>query len=215
MDGTGRNSPYAAALLKHMASGLEIGQVMMRVRRDVFETTQKHQVPWEHSSLTRPFHFEPNPAAETAEPTVSQPPPVRPPLQASVSSPTFGHPQGQPDLTSRVLLWVEQEYLDDRVTYAPRISWYDKGTMSRDAVLQDRAKYIAAWPERRFTYVAGTLQVVESGPSRYTATFSVDYWVRNARSQERSGRSHISVDLLASGGQLVVVRQQEIVERQR
>ena len=70
---------------------------------------------------------------------------------------------------------------------------YDKGTLSRDAVLQDRAKYIAAWPERRFTYVAGTLQVVESGPSRYTAIFSVNYWVRNARSQERSGRSHISV----------------------
>ena len=54
-----------------------------------------------------------------------------------------------------------------------------------------------------------------STAARKSACQSSNYWVRNARSQERSGRSHISVDLIASGGQLVVVRQQEIVARQR
>src|SRR5262245_42373253 len=35
----------------------------------------------------------------------------------------------------------------------------DKGMISRDAVLQDRAKYLANWPQRRFTLVPGSLQV--------------------------------------------------------
>lgn len=57
--------------------------------------------------------------------------------------------------------------------------------------------------------------MTERGPSQFTAIFSVTYWVRNAQGQERSGHSHFSVDLLANGGQLMVVRQQEIVKRLR
>lgn len=82
--------------------------------------------------------------------------PVRPTEQASiVASPQI---KIQPDAVSRVLAWIEREYLDDRVTYASTVNWYDKGALSRDAVLLDRAKYIASWPERRFTYIPGTLQ---------------------------------------------------------
>ena len=124
-------------------------------------------------------------------------------------------PSGQADVTTRILRWVEQEYLDDQVTYAARVDWYDKGVISRDAVLQDRAKYIAAWPERKFTLVPGTLQIANAGPNRYTATFSLSYWVRNARGEERSGRSHLTVDLVASGSQLMLARQNEVVHRQR
>jgi uncharacterized caspase-like protein len=57
-DGEGRNSPYTTALLKHIeVSGIDISMVMMRVRNEVFESTQRQQVPWEHSSLTQPFQF--------------------------------------------------------------------------------------------------------------------------------------------------------------
>jgi uncharacterized caspase-like protein len=52
LDGEGRNSPFTAALLKHLATpGLEIGSVMRRVRADVVEATRSRQVPWDHSSL--------------------------------------------------------------------------------------------------------------------------------------------------------------------
>ncbi|WP_207211501.1 caspase family protein, partial [Rhodoplanes serenus] len=52
LDGEGRNSPFTAALLKHMATpGLEIGAVMKRVRADVYQTTRQRQLPWDHSSL--------------------------------------------------------------------------------------------------------------------------------------------------------------------
>lgn len=52
LDGDGRNSPFTAALLKHVATqGLEIGSLMRRVRADVIQATRSKQVPWDHSSL--------------------------------------------------------------------------------------------------------------------------------------------------------------------
>ena len=57
-DGAGRNSPYAEALLRQM-EGTEgdINAVLINVRNQVLQTTGGRQVPWEHSSLTRQFHF--------------------------------------------------------------------------------------------------------------------------------------------------------------
>jgi tetratricopeptide (TPR) repeat protein len=52
LDGEGRNSPFTAALLKHLVTpGLEIGALMKRVRADVIAATREKQVPWDHSSL--------------------------------------------------------------------------------------------------------------------------------------------------------------------
>ena len=51
-DGDGQNSPFTTALLKHLAEpGVEIQQVMTRVKRDVFELTKESQEPWHNSSL--------------------------------------------------------------------------------------------------------------------------------------------------------------------
>ena len=51
-DGEGRNSPFTAALLKHIAdTGVDIGTVMRRVRSDIVTATREKQVPWDHSSL--------------------------------------------------------------------------------------------------------------------------------------------------------------------
>jgi Tfp pilus assembly protein PilF len=52
LDGEGRNSPFTAALLKHIATpNLEISALMKRVRADVITATREKQVPWDHSSL--------------------------------------------------------------------------------------------------------------------------------------------------------------------
>ena len=52
-DAQGRNSPYAAALIKHLATpGTTINALMRRVRDDVSAATGGRQVPWEHSTLT-------------------------------------------------------------------------------------------------------------------------------------------------------------------
>lgn len=52
LDGDFENSPFTAALLKHIEQpGLDIGVLMRRVREDVISMTDGKQVPWSNSSL--------------------------------------------------------------------------------------------------------------------------------------------------------------------
>jgi len=60
LDGDGRNSPFAAALLRHIASpGRDLSAILLAVRNDVVRATGARQIPWEHSSLWAPFYFAP------------------------------------------------------------------------------------------------------------------------------------------------------------
>lgn len=64
LDGEGANSPFAAALVKHIGEpGDDLSSVLINVRNDVMEATAKRQVPWEHSALTARFYFLPPAAA--------------------------------------------------------------------------------------------------------------------------------------------------------
>jgi uncharacterized caspase-like protein len=71
LDGTGRNSPFTAALLRHIdTEGASIGDVMIAVRNDVLAATGGKQRPFESASLTGQFFFKPKPeAAATSSPT--------------------------------------------------------------------------------------------------------------------------------------------------
>ena len=67
LDGNSDNSPFTRALISHMATpGLDIANLMRRVRLDVLEQTNRKQVPWNHSSLTGPFIFKPGAAGQSA-----------------------------------------------------------------------------------------------------------------------------------------------------
>lgn len=60
LDGTGRNSPFSAALLKHMSvPGRNLPALLIEVRKDVVVATKGEQVPWDHSALTADFFFKP------------------------------------------------------------------------------------------------------------------------------------------------------------
>lgn len=73
-DGAGKNSPFAAALLKHMPTpGLDIALMMRRVRSDVRRMTKLEQTPWDSSSLTQPFYFVPAKAQPAAAPPAPAP----------------------------------------------------------------------------------------------------------------------------------------------
>ncbi len=64
-DGAGRNSPFAQALLSHLATaGQDISSMMIEVRKDVIAMTGGAQIPWENSSLTRQFYFVPGQMSE-------------------------------------------------------------------------------------------------------------------------------------------------------
>ena len=58
LDGAGRNSPFAKALLHHMATpGVDISKMLIEVRNDVLSETGSSQTTWDGSSLTRQFYF--------------------------------------------------------------------------------------------------------------------------------------------------------------
>jgi tetratricopeptide (TPR) repeat protein len=52
LDGEGANSPFSAALSRHIGTpGLEVQQMLTRVRAEVVAATKARQVPWSNSSL--------------------------------------------------------------------------------------------------------------------------------------------------------------------
>jgi len=58
-DGSGRNSPFAAALKRHLPEpARNLTNIMINVRKDVLDVTQGRQVPWDHSALTEDFYFD-------------------------------------------------------------------------------------------------------------------------------------------------------------
>lgn len=69
-DGEGRNSPFTEALLAHLEKpGLEVRQIMTRVRQEVLARTGNRQRPWDSSSFTEDFYFvAPPPAPPTTAP---------------------------------------------------------------------------------------------------------------------------------------------------
>ena len=64
------NSPYAAALLKHLAAGgYSFGDVMTMVSEEVYLKTRAQQLPWVNSSLRRILSF--GKAVETDDPDIA------------------------------------------------------------------------------------------------------------------------------------------------
>jgi uncharacterized caspase-like protein len=79
LDGDGRNSPFTAALLKHINTpGLEISSLMKRVRSDVVAATRGHQVPWDHSSLMGEVVLVSAPAGQASQAVVAAVAPANP-----------------------------------------------------------------------------------------------------------------------------------------
>lgn len=58
LDGAGSNSPFTEALLEHMDDpGQNVSDVLMDVRKAVYDKTSGQQIPWDHSALFEPFRF--------------------------------------------------------------------------------------------------------------------------------------------------------------
>jgi hypothetical protein len=74
-DGAGRNSPFTTAFLRHAgAPGLEVQEMMRRVRASVLASTNGVQVPWDNSSLTGSFAFVPGQPGRAPPPATWTPP---------------------------------------------------------------------------------------------------------------------------------------------
>lgn len=77
LDGEGSNSPYAAALARHMLEGKELAEMLRDVANEVLRTTDQEQRPFQTGSLLKPFVFaKQQPVAPLADPSAR---PVRVP----------------------------------------------------------------------------------------------------------------------------------------
>lgn len=118
LDGDGRNSPFAGALVKHIAGEGSITDVLINVRNDVVAATSQQQVPWEHSALRARFYFK-GPGSATAPAAVSTKPtgPAATPAPATSAgaAPSYDQ-QAELDLWSTVEdgknVALLQSYLD-------------------------------------------------------------------------------------------------------
>ena len=91
-DGTGRNSPYTAAFLKHIEAPDEIGTVFRRISADVYAATDHAQLPELSLSLIGEYYLKPGAQAALT--------PGAPPPEAIAAAPLVGHWSGivaQPD----------------------------------------------------------------------------------------------------------------------
>jgi uncharacterized caspase-like protein len=58
LDGEGRNSPFAASLIRHISDPREdLSTLLIHVRNEVMAATRDQQIPWEHSALRSKFYF--------------------------------------------------------------------------------------------------------------------------------------------------------------
>ncbi|WP_342722022.1 caspase family protein [Bradyrhizobium sp. B097] len=86
LDGAGRNSPFTAALLKHIATpGIEVRQMLSRVRGDVLAATSQQQTPWDSSSLVGDVYLAaaPSPSVAASPPSM----PLQPAAPSQVAAP--------------------------------------------------------------------------------------------------------------------------------
>lgn len=92
VEGSGRNSPYTEALLKHLrAPGLEVRQLLTRVRKAVVDLTAGGQVPWDNSSLNGDVYL--------------------------VPLPDTGKPAGEAVSEFETVFWTSTEHLDSKAAY--------------------------------------------------------------------------------------------------
>jgi len=137
LDGTGRNSPFAGALVKHIAKpGFDLSNILIKVRTDVMETTQRSQVPWEHSSLTSQVYLSDRPATqdETAELALWEK--VKDSLDPDVIADyTKSYPQGAFAVLARSLIEALRQQKE-------AVAKADEGETKRQRELQDAREQV-------------------------------------------------------------------------
>jgi len=122
-DGAGPNSPFTAALLKHIeAPGVEIRQMLAEVRRDVREATRGQQVPWEQSAVEGTLYLKPGSEA-----------------RGSVTAPP------RPAVDAETLFWDSVRNSANRAELQAYLDRYPNGTFA--ALATARIAALAAPPE--------------------------------------------------------------------
>ncbi len=196
MDGTGRNSPFAAALLRHMAEpGQSINDLMIAVRRDVVKDTKDFQTPMSWDSLTDRFAFVPGGAAVANDaPAV----PAAPPVDASAAE------------TESIRTLITEHYLKpDAANFeqATAAMFTDPATSygreyPRSDLVAAKAKWFAKWEKWKLNLLPDTLKVSLIDDLSATARFDMRYRYspKDKGTGPIAGTAHVYLDLVKEDG---------------
>ena len=188
LDGDGQNSPYTTALTKiGHEPGLQIEQLLKRVRLDVSNTTARQQFPWESSSLTVEFSFFPSGSAQqaAAPATKSQPATTTKARSEARSVEAWQKELKSKNAREAYELVVREDQVEGYQAY---LALYpSQSTASAVRSLSDRRQVMVAW------YTAVTINTVASyqaflasyGTSDFAAT--ADRLIDRARARSVSG----------------------------
>ncbi len=199
-DGDGQDSPFTSALLKYIATpGLDVRQMLTRVRFDVLRATNPKQRPWTTESLDSDFYFVPTAAVATAP----APPPTVTPLP----------PPAQPIPALEALFWQSISGSTNRGDYEAYLQQFPQGVFSPLArnrlasltppaapapVVQPTMQPAApvedsTWPlaDRRAAQAAlvslGHLRGAANGEFGATTRTAIQHW-QSFEAQEETGR---------------------------
>jgi serine/threonine-protein kinase len=136
-------------------------------------------------------------------------------------------PKAQAAVTPQVITLAEattvaDEYLtfgamDDlsRVgeVYADQIRYYDRGLVSRPAVLADKLAYYGRWPQRQYARVSAVRSLPTGGGGR-RVEFEYEFRVSDPFGDEAAGKARVVLSLERQGGRVRIVEENgEVIER--
>jgi hypothetical protein len=135
-DGQGRNSPYTAAFLKQIETPQEISTIFKKVSLEVYEKTERKQVPELSLSLFRDFYLRApgDPAQAVAPPAISgtaEPKPKVPPDTMAALAPPVSQElkngkfqdKPSPSARQRVVLYDEDPSEPKGKQYVGTVAW--------------------------------------------------------------------------------------------
>jgi hypothetical protein len=132
---------------------------------------------------------------------------------ANTSAPTAPEvTEEQSDPLRVIRTYIVTEYLKDREQFTDHVDYYDKGLVSREFALADKASYAAWWPMRRYELIEDSVAV--SRPSGDTTITSFRYRYAVSRSgKTSSGTGAVQLTLRKAGAQWLVEAVKEVVAK--
>lgn len=106
------------------------------------------------------------------------------------------------------------DHRDRPALFAPRIKYYQKGVISREALLADKAAYYRRWPQRRYELIKDSVQAAPGSGDSIDVTFHYAFEVSNGKEVRRgTGVSRLGVQLI--DGQFSIISEDGKVERRQ
>jgi uncharacterized caspase-like protein len=203
LDGAGRNSPFAAALIKHMGDpGQSINDLMIAVRRDVVAETHDAQRPWEQGSLLDRFEFVPAGEAVAAAAPAAEAKPVAPKssdTQVATLERSVGDAKAIENFLRTDYLSPDTSAMREAVKRVYGESAKLFGTeLDLDAITRIKTDWFAQFSSWSLVLEPGSLEITQRGELRADVSFamSYDYQPKDNAATHITGRTHVELELV-------------------